>query len=389
METSVTARFYPATGAASAVEAMLRPAASRGCLLLAVATEPAPRQLSIKDMVASERFSRATRTVQLPDGAVLEVDDGAALSRLLTVAGQPDALVTRWQHSGRMVVAALVLSVVTITAAYVWALPVVADFAARRIPASWTEALDNVVIGQLKWQESLKPSELSSERQQELRAKFEAVVASTVTVTATSTPTSTSPPKVSIYFYRIGTMPNAFALPGGSIVFLDGIVKLAPDDDALGGVFAHELGHVLHRHGLRTLLRTAVVSAVAAWYFGDLTSLAGAAILVSQLSYSRQFETEADDTAIALMQANRLSTQSLAELFRRMRDHVDMSGMFGGDKKPLKEGDKDVAAEANKGERADKAGREKSGNASIPEFLSTHPDIDLRIERFEKAPKAK
>jgi Zn-dependent protease with chaperone function len=376
----VAVRYYAATGAARAVDAELRAGASRGELILSFANQHAPVQLWVRDIVASERFSRATRTVQLPDGALLEVDEGAALSRLLTAAGRPDAMVTRWQHSWRMVVASLVLSVAAIAAAYVWVLPVTADFAAQRVPASWTEALDNIVLGQLKLQESLKPSELPIERQQQLRSKFEAIAAS-----ASASPTK---PQTRIHFYRIGGMANAFALPGGSIVFLDGIVKVAPDDDALAGVFAHEFGHVAHRHGLRTLLRTAVVSAVAAWYFGDLTSLASAAVLVSQLSYSREFEADADDTAIALMRANGLNTRSLAELFRRMRDRSDRAGIFGDDDAKPDENGKEVAGKVSQGDTDSKARREKFGGVSIPEFLSTHPDIDRRIERFEKASKA-
>jgi Zn-dependent protease with chaperone function len=371
---AVAARYYPATGQAGAADAVLGALREPGMVLLSVAGEAEPRRVSVREITASERFAHATRIVHLMDGAVLEIDDGAQLSRVLTAAGQPDAMVTRWQHSWRMVAASLLLSVALLAAAYVWLLPAAADYVARRAPTSWTEALDNVVIGQLKLQKSLQPTELPEADQARLRAKFAAVVA--------ATPQSSDVPKVTVYFYRMGNLPNAFALPGGSIVFLDGIVKAAPDDDALVGVFAHEYGHVRNRHGLRTLLRTAAVSGIAAWYFGDFTSLASAAIIVSQLSYSRDFEVEADDTAIAIMQANRLDTKSLAELFRRMRDR---GGLFDDDDEKK---EKVSASDAKKGDGANKSQREKFGSLSIPEFLSTHPDIDRRIERFENAPKA-
>ncbi len=372
---AVKAGFYAATGNAIALDAVLQASGQRGMLSLSVAGETVPRSLPLNTIVASERFVHAARTVHLPDGAVLEIADGAQLSRVLTVAGQADAMVTRWQHSWRMVVTSLLLSIAAAVAGYVWVLPLTADYLARRVPASWTEALDDVVIGQLKLQGSLAPTELSAAEQQRLRAKFDAVLA--------ATPQSDDTPKVNVYFYRMGNMPNAFALPGGSIVFLDGIVKAAPDDDALAGVFAHEFGHVKNRHGLRTLLRTAAVSAIAAWYFGDFTSLASAAIIVSQLSYSRDFETEADDTAINIMLANRLDTRSLAELFRRMRDR---GGLFDDDEDDKKE--KIGVPEASKGDGATKSRREKLGSLSIPEFLSTHPDIDRRIDRFEKSSKS-
>ena len=362
----VAARYFPPTGRASAVEATLFASNEPGIVMLTIVGEVEPRRLSVAEIKASERFSAATRSLQLADGAVLEVDDGAQLSRVLAAVGRPDAMVTRWQQSWRMVVVSLVLSVVAVVAGYIWVLPVVADRLASNVPSSWADALDNVVIGQLQRQDSLQSTELTTEEQQRLRARFDAVVAAQPNAAA-----------IKIHFFRMGNMPNAFALPGGSIVFLDGLVKMAPNDDALVGVFAHEFGHVKHRHGLRTLLRTAAVSAVAAWYFGDFTSLANAAVIASQLSYSREFELQADDTAIELMKANKLDTKSLAELFRRMRDK--------GDEHDHSDGAKDGDASKTSGEAATKAPVKRANPFSVPEFLSTHPDIDRRIERFEKA----
>ena len=48
---------------------------------------------------------------------------------------------------------------------------------------------------------------------------------------------------------------NAFALPGGRVYVLDGLITAARTPDELGGVLAHEFGNVEHRDGLRRLLR--------------------------------------------------------------------------------------------------------------------------------------
>ena len=368
---AVAARYYPATGAANAINAQLSSDPEAGTLWLTFdgdsGREPEPRRIALSDIKVSERFSRATRNVQLADGSVLEIDNGKQLSRVMAAAGKPDARVTRWQHSWRMVTASLLISIILIAAAYIWLLPVAANQIARRVPTSWTEALDTVVIGQLKAQDSLQSTALTAQEQERLSARFVAVVASVPNA-----------PKVKVYFFKMGSLPNAFALPGGSIVFLDGLVKLAPDDDALVGVFAHELGHVQHRHGLQILLRTAVISGVAAWYFGDFTTLANAAIVASQLKYSRDFETEADDTAIELMRTNRIDTKPLVTLFRRMRDHGEADASAAPEKKSDAAGD--AATPAPHDHKA-------KGLFSIPEFLSTHPDIDRRIERFSAASK--
>jgi Zn-dependent protease with chaperone function len=363
----IAARFFPATGAAKAVPARIAVSETEGCLLVHLDGELAPLRVKLADINVSERFSRATRGVYLPDGAMLEVDDPAALSQLLGNSDKRDGWVTRLQHSWRAVAISFVASVVIAVAGYIWGLPIAADYLAHRVPVSWTEALDRAVLAQLTRMADLKASDLPQADQARLRAKFDAVVASAATREFANA--RGTPPKPTIYFHKMGSVPNAFALPGGSIVFFDGLVKLAPDDDAVVGVFAHEYGHVIHRHGLRNLLRTAVISGVAAWYFGDFTALANAAILVSQLSYSRDFEREADDAAVEIMRANGLNTKSLAALFRKMRDF----------ERPSAKSD-DVKSNAD-GAKEEKKSKSRM---SIPEFLSTHPDIDERIERFEK-----
>ena len=359
----VNARYFPVAGSVRARAATLALAEQHGTLRLSIEGESTVRSIAVHELRASERFATATRTVHLAGGDMLEVDDSAQLSHLLAAAGKPDALVTRWQHSLRMVAFSLIASVLIGVAAYLWGLPLAADVLARRVPDSWSKALDRAVIAQLTTQGSLEASKLDAATQARLRSRFQQIAASTA-----------GSPVVDIRFQRIGNMANAFALPGGTIVFLDGIVTMAPDDAALAGVFAHELGHVQHRHGLRTLIRTAAVSAVAAWYFGDFTSLANAAIIMSQLSYSRDFETEADDEALSGMRANGIDPASLAELFRRMRDR----GPFGDDKP-----DETSAGDADP--KAAKSTKRGGLSFSIPEFLSTHPDIERRIDRFDKA----
>ncbi|HTP12042.1 MAG TPA: M48 family metalloprotease [Bacteroidota bacterium] len=50
---------------------------------------------------------------------------------------------------------------------------------------------------------------------------------------------------------------NAFALPGGYIFLTKGIVQLCRDEADLAGVIAHEIGHVVRRHGLAEISKRA------------------------------------------------------------------------------------------------------------------------------------
>ncbi|GAB1582648.1 hypothetical protein PPNSA23_25910 [Phyllobacterium phragmitis] len=97
--------------------------------------------------------------------------------------------------------------------------------------------------------------------------------------------------------------PNAFALPDGTIIVTDALTDLAPGDDMVLGVLAHEIGHVVHEHTLRRLYRAAGVSALIMLIGGDIGSgledvlTRGSALIT--LSYS--LEQEADRYSIDLM----------------------------------------------------------------------------------------
>jgi predicted Zn-dependent protease len=114
--------------------------------------------------------------------------------------------------------------------------------------------------------------------------------------------------------------PNAFALPGGTIVVTDELLTLlAGRDDVLIGVLGHEHGHVQRRHGMRLLVQVTLIGTATAIAVGDFSSvLAAAPALLGQSAYSRDFEREADADAIALLRADGLSPAVMIELFERL-----------------------------------------------------------------------
>lgn len=99
---------------------------------------------------------------------------------------------------------------------------------------------------------------------------------------------------------------NAFALPGGEVFVLTGLLDRVKEDDALiYGVLAHELGHAVHRHGVRSLVRNSIYGISLSFLLGDIdtitaTIIAGASQL-DQLSYSRGMEEEADQFGVSLL----------------------------------------------------------------------------------------
>ena len=61
---------------------------------------------------------------------------------------------------------------------------------------------------------------------------------------------------------------NAFALPDGTIVVTDALVHLAENDEELLAVLAHEIGHVVHHHALRSVMQNSAVALLLAFALG-------------------------------------------------------------------------------------------------------------------------
>ncbi len=111
---------------------------------------------------------------------------------------------------------------------------------------------------------------------------------------------------------------NAFAAPGGFIFVTTGLIKLLPNEDALAGVLAHEISHVVHEDGVSAISNqkyteaALIVGKQAAQNLGNSSVALGASLLGNQVNglvenlitkgYSRSQEYAADEGAIQLMQ---------------------------------------------------------------------------------------
>ena len=113
---------------------------------------------------------------------------------------------------------------------------------------------------------------------------------------------------------------NASAYPGGYIHVNMGLILELESPDELGGIIAHELGHVANRDALRESLHTLGLAYLFGMAMGDVTG--GAAILIAgkmlDYRYSRSQEAAADAFGVAVM--NRLGADShrFSNWFERM-----------------------------------------------------------------------
>jgi Zn-dependent protease with chaperone function len=116
-------------------------------------------------------------------------------------------------------------------------------------------------------------------------------------------------------------IPNAFALPGGKVYLLNGLLAKAENPDEIAGVLAHELGHLKHRDGTRNLIYNGGSSFLIGLLFGDITG-SSALIFASRslvtASYSREAEQNADTFSIEMMHKLGRPTKAMGELLFRI-----------------------------------------------------------------------
>ena len=114
---------------------------------------------------------------------------------------------------------------------------------------------------------------------------------------------------------------NAYALPGGTVYLLDGLIQRARNVDEVAGVMAHELGHAQNRDGLRKIIQTGGSSFLIGLLFGDVTG--GGAVLfaarsIVDASYSREAESRADGFTVKAMHGLGRSPRPMGEFLVRV-----------------------------------------------------------------------
>ena len=127
--------------------------------------------------------------------------------------------------------------------------------------------------------------------------------------------------------------PNAFALAGGYIYVLRGLIENASDVDEVAAIIAHELGHVANRDGTRSILQSAGLSLIFGMLLGDFVG--GAAIVVAaqllfKAAYSRRQETAADDFAVRTLQELKANPRALATFLDRVARNTKTRSIFLG-----------------------------------------------------------
>jgi predicted Zn-dependent protease len=121
---------------------------------------------------------------------------------------------------------------------------------------------------------------------------------------------------------------NGFSLPGGQIYITTALLNMANDDE-LGGVLCHEVGHVVARHSLKTLKKSREYDDIAN-SLGELTGVAGSiardlGVALGKMGgalmltvHTREEEREADFLGVRSMPGASMDPQGMITMFQKL-----------------------------------------------------------------------
>jgi beta-barrel assembly-enhancing protease len=151
---------------------------------------------------------------------------------------------------------------------------------------------------------------------------------------------------------------NAFALPGGQVFITEGLLRRLKTDGQLAGVLGHEIAHVAARHGAEHIAKQQLTE-----------GLTGAAVLAT---YDPSNPSSRNSAAVAAMIGQLINMRfGRQDELESDRLGVRFTGEAGYDPRSMVELMK-ILDQSSEGNRP-------------PEFFSTHPNPENRIQRIQEA----
>lgn len=146
---------------------------------------------------------------------------------------------------------------------------------------------------------------------------------------------------------------NAFALPDGHLVVNSGLLEASQNAEEVAGVVAHELVHITHQHVMNKMIKEVGLSVLISMSSVGNQSEAIRKLLqtLSSSSFDRSLEKEADLIAVDYLAKAQINPKPLGAFLIRITEKA------------------------------------KNGEATLLEWISTHPDAHERAGYIQKKAK--
>ena len=318
----------------------------------------------LSEIAVSDRLGNVQRKLTFDDGSVFSTTDNDAVDQCFPTSNKANRFLHSLESNLSFVLVALVLTVVFAFSFFKWGVPAISASIAEALPQKANdviglhtfEFLDNYLFDE---------SAISEERQNEIRAHFEQKLVSSYQ----------SQEKIDFALHFRGWssngvgIPNALALPSGDIIVTDKFIELSESQNEIDSVLLHEIGHIAHRHSLKMVIQSTMVTTIVMTVTGDANGLAdmgiGLGALLLSANYSRDYESEADQFAFDKMLEIGIDPIAFANIMQRMADY-SVEFMGSGEKED------------------DSPAKKDSADSKISDYLSTHPETDQRKKNAER-----
>ena len=224
-----------------------------------------------------------------------------------------------------------IMAILLVPVIIYWGIPLVSGWISHFIPVSIEKKVGQYVIDELFQSRIICKTDAGKQALEKLVSRIV--------------------PPDSKYVFHIevvdSDLVNAIAFPGGNILIFRGLLEKSPSADAVAGVVAHEMQHVLQRHGTENLLSQVALSGLFKLLIVEANAIAQTLFTgiqtLSLLKYTRELETEADILAVQLLYQAGVDPREMLAMFQVLQKHA----------------------------------------SSLPESISTHPDMSSRLEKLE------
>lgn len=163
---------------------------------------------------------------------------------------------------------------------------------------------------------------------------------------------ASAPYEFKFYLLSDSNTINAFALPGGPVFITYALFSRLQNEDQLAGVLAHEIGHVISRHSAQQMAKQGFTSTVLTGVAvgsesNEATQAAAVFANLVNMKYGRGDELESDNLGVKIMLDAGYNPEALIGVMEILK--------------------------------------QAAGPNRTPEFQSTHPDPENRIEKIREA----
>lgn len=282
----------------------------------------------------------APRKVTFPDWTIFETEDHDAIE---TLTGETrGGILHKYERFSPHLIGVVLACLAAVWVLYRYGLDILVAAAIAATPAAVIEEIDAGTMQTIDFTMA-EPSQLTDAEKADVEQIYQRLI-------------RTLPPRVqerhnfNLEFRDMpGMGPNAFALPGGTMVMTDAFVQDFSTPDIIAGVVGHEIGHVVEEHGLKRLYRSLAIYILITLLAGDVGPILEDVVLegnvLLSLSFDRAQEREADRFGLTLSHAARFDPSGLKIFFERLNEDY--------------------------------------GGGEPPQWLSTHPSNAERIRAIE------